>query len=221
MKSWWGLDCIVVGVDWFELIMSAAAEGLGFARFGKASRIFRIMRMIRLLRLARMTEVISLLTERLDSEKLVIAIDVIKLVVIMLGCGHMMACLWYAIGNADNTSRNWLVQHGYADENLEFRYVMSLRWAISQFAGGMDEVTPKSLGEHMYAVVVYLSAFWSGAVFVSILTSSMTQWYIIGSQQAQQLSVLRRYLQQNGISKKLALRVQRNAKHSLDEQQRE
>merc|ERR1719359_1853039 len=140
--------------------------------------------------------------------------------VVMIGFGHIIACLWYAIGNADGGTRNWLVQHGYADENLSFQYVMSLRWAISQFAGGMDEVTPESLGEHIYAVVVFVSAFWSGAVFVSILTSSMTQWYIIGSQQAQQLTVLRRYLSQNGISKKLALRVQRNAKHSLAEEQK-
>merc|ERR1740130_1183783 len=48
----------------------------------------------------------------------------------------------------------------------------------------------------------------------------MTQWYIIGSQQAQQLTLLRRYLSQNGISKKLALRVQRNAKFSMKEEQK-
>merc|ERR1719502_549464 len=176
--------------------------------------------MIRLLRLARMTEILNLLTERLDSEKLVILIDVVKLIIIMLGSGHMLACLWYAIGNADGGRKNWLTKYEYADEKLELRYLMSLRWAISQFAGGMDEVTPESLGEHSYAVVVYLTAFWSGAVFVSILTSSMTQWYIIGSQQSQSLTTLRRYLSQNGISKKLALRVQRNAKHALAEEQK-
>merc|ERR1719324_249054 len=97
---------------------------------------------------------------------------------------------------------------------------MSLRWAISQYAGGMDEITPHSMGENIYAIFCYLGAFWSGAVFLSILTSSMTQWYIIGSQQSQQLTTLRRYLSQNGISKKLALRVQRNAQHSIAEQQR-
>merc|ERR1719163_2053598 len=138
----------------------------------------------------------------------------------MIGFGHIIACLWYAIGNADGGERNWLVVHEYADETIEYRYVMSLRWAVSQFAGGMDEVTPHSLGEHFFAIVVYLCAFWSGAVFLSILTSSMTQWYIVGSQQAQQVVTLRRYLSQNGISKKLALRVQRNAQHSLAEQQR-
>merc|ERR1740130_1718292 len=69
----------------------------------------------------------------------------------------------------------------------------------------------------MYAIVVYLMAFWSGAVFIGILTSSMTQWYLEGSQMAQQQVQLRRYLSQNGISKNLALRVRRNAQHSLAE----
>lgn len=220
LRTWFGLDLIVVSVDWLELVMTAAAESLGFARFGKASRVFRILRMIRLLRLARMTEVLNLLTERLDSEKLVILIDVIKLMIFMVGSGHFIACVWYAIGNADDTERNWLVQEGFKDLSLGFQYVMSLRWAMSQFSGGMDEVTPHSMGENVYAIFVFLGAFWSGAVFLSILTSSMTQWYLMGSQQAQQLTVLRRYLSQNSISKKLALRVQRNAQHALKEQQR-
>jgi len=220
LRSWFTLDCLVVGVDWFELLMAAAAEGLGFARFGKSTRVFRILRMVRLMRLAKMTEVIAQVTERMDSEKLVILVDVVKLMVIMIGAGHFVACCWYAIGNSATDEKNWLDVHEYRTTSLGFRYVMSLRWAISQFAGGMDEVTPHSMAESIYAIFIYLAAFWSGAVFLSILTSSMTQWYIVGSQQAQQLTILRRYLSQNGISKKLALRVTRNAQHSLAEQQK-
>lgn len=218
-RGWLLLDVLVVGVDWLEIVLSAAAESLGFARLGKASRIFRILRMIRLLRMARMAEVITLLTERLNSEKLVIVVDILKLMIIMIGAGHLLACMWYAIANSTD-GHSWLVEYEFKDKGLDMRYVMSLRWAISQFAGGMDEVTPKNLSENIYAIFVYLTAFWSGAVFLSILTSSMTQWYIIGSQQSQQLTVLRRYLSQNGISKKLALRVQRNAQHAMAEQQR-
>jgi len=219
-RSWFSLDLLVVGVDWLDLLLSAAAGSLGFARLGKSSRVFRILRMIRLLRLARMSEVLNLLTERLDSEKLVILIDMAKLMVVMVGSAHLLGSMWYAIGNADNSELNWLVQEGYKERSLGFRYVMSLRWAISQYAGGMDEIVPYSMGENVYAIFVYLGAFWSGAVFLSILTSSMTQWYIMGSQQAQQLTVLRRYLSQNSISKKLALRVQRNAQHAIREQQK-
>jgi hypothetical protein len=220
MRSWFGLDALVVGVDWLELLASAAAESLGFARFTKASRVFRILRMIRLLRLARMTEVLTFLTERVDSEKLVIAIDVLKLLILMLGVGHLVACLFYAVGNSAGNNQNWLDQEGYKDASYEAKYLMSLRWSMSQFSGGMDEVVPYSIMENLFALIVFLISFWSGAVFISILTSSMTQWYMLGSQIQQQLTTLRRYLSQNGISKKLALRVQRNAQHSLAEQQR-
>jgi len=217
-KGWFSLDCLVVGVDWLEIIFSAAAEGMGFARLGKASRIFRIIRMIRLLRLARMNEVINLLTERLNSEKIVVLVDIVKLMVFMICSAHMVGCLWYAI--AISTERNWVNHYDYNLENIEYRYIMAFRWAISQFGGGMDEVTPKSFEESVYALIVFLVSYWSGAVFLSVLTSSMTQLYIGGSKNAQQLSVLRRFVLQNHVSKKLALRVQRNAQHAMKEHQR-
>jgi len=214
-KTWFGLDCIVVGVDWMEILMSSVAASFGFARLGKASRVFRILRLLRLLRLAKVGEIVNLISERLPSEKLVIFIDILKLIVIMLGTGHLIACIWYAIGKAGPPEKNWLDFFGFREESLDYRYMMSLRWALSQFAGGMDEVTPKSLTEHFFGAAVYLTAFWSGTVFLSILTSHMTQLYILGNQQHQQLNIMRRYLSSNGISKGLALRVTRNAQHAM------
>lgn len=219
LRTWFIIDAIVVSVDWIELFAEAAA-GAGVSRVAKVSRVFRIVRMIRLLRLAKMKEVFTLLTERFDSEKIIILLDVFKLSLFMSGSSHFLACLWYAIAKAEDSDRNWLTQTGYDKMSLESKYLMALRWALAQFAGGMDEVTPYSIAENVYTVFVYLLAFWIGAVFVSILTSSMTNWYIIGSQNSQQLTTLRRYLSQNGISRRLAVRVQRNAHHSLKEQQR-
>jgi hypothetical protein len=220
MKSWFALDCLVVGVDWMEFIMSSASDALGMARLGKASRIFRILRLLRLLRLAKVGEIVQLMAEKLPSEKLVIFIDILKLIVIMLGIGHLLACLWFAIGKAGPANKNWLKEYDFIDETIEYQYIMSLRWALSQFAGGMDEVTPISLAEHCFGAVVFISCFWSGTVFLSILTSHMTQLYILGNQQSQQLNTMRRYLSQNGISKGLALRVTRNAQHAMKMRQR-
>jgi len=219
LRTWFCLDLVVVGVDWLEVLMSAFVEGLGFARLGKVSRAFRVVRMVRLLRLARMTEVLNLLIERINSEKVVIILDIMKLLILMIGGGHLMACLWYAVGTAES-DKNWLTESGYIDSSLGFKYMMSLRWAMSQFAGGMDEVTPVSMYENIYGICVFLTSFWCGAVFLSIMTSSMTQWYIVGSQTSQQLVSLRRYLGQNKISNKLTLRVQRNAQHAMAEHQR-
>lgn len=219
MISWFTLDTIVVGIDWFEVVISAGGDALGFARMGKASRIFRILRMIRLLRLARMKEVFDLLIERVNSEKVVILIDVVKLILLMTGAGHLIACGFWAVGNT-SSEEDWVTQYEFDDKSLGHQYIMSLRWAISQFGGGMDEVTPRTLNEGVYAIFIYLVSYWSGAVFLSILTSSMTQLYLIGSQQSQALTVLRRYLTAHGITKKLMLRVQRNAQHALTEKQK-
>lgn len=221
IRSWLVIDAMVVSVDWLELILSNASEGLGIARIGKTSRIFRILRMIRLLRLAKVGEIVQLLSERFPSERIVIFADVLKLIMIMLGVGHFLACIWYAIGKSGPEHQNWLVEFGFAEETLDYRYIMSLRWALSQFAGGMDEVTPVSLAEHIYAGSVYLTAFWSGTVFLSILTSHMTQLYILGNQTSQKINGMQRYLRHQGISKALALRITRNAQHALKVRARE
>merc|ERR1711862_892922 len=79
----------------------------------------------------------------------------------------------------------------------------------------MDEVTPEGFLENLYAIIVCLACFWSGTVFLSVLTSSMTRLYLERSKYAQQSAVLRRYLREKKISKGLALRLQRNAQHAV------
>jgi len=240
LKSWFVLDVLVVCVDWLEFVLSEGGSAFGLARFSKVSRVLRILRMVRLLRLARMREVLDGLIEKMNSEKLVIVIDIVKLMAYMLGTGHFVACMWYIISTT--TTPNWVTIKEEVNPGMYFQehcdpiaegelkgvednacaivsqlYIMSLRWAVSQFAGGMDEVTPVHLAEHIYAAFVYLASFWSGAVFIGILTSSMTNLYMISSQQTTQLTVLRRYLKQNEITKTLALRVTRNAQYALRE----
>mmetsp|Transcript_19935 Transcript_19935/g.56178 ORF Transcript_19935/g.56178 Transcript_19935/m.56178 type:complete len:837 (+) Transcript_19935:198-2708(+) len=220
LRTWFILDALVVSVDWAEHLLSATdSQGMEVAQMGKASRPFRIIRMVRLLRLARMNEIVHLLMERLPSDLLVVLGDILKLIFAMLSLGHLVACLWWAVGEASD-SESWIISAGWDQRMLGEQYIMSFRWALSQFAGGMDEVIPQSLSEHLYAAGVFVLAFWSGTVFLSILTSHMTQLFIMGGQQTQQLSVLRRYLALHGVSRGLAMRAQRNAQHVMNAQQR-
>merc|ERR1712217_402433 len=71
--------------------------------------------------------------------------------------------------------------------------------------------------EHMFAVFAYLLAFWFGAALVSVLTSLMTQLFIEATEGNRQLSLLNKYLEHNRISKKLAVRMTRNARHVMVE----
>jgi len=101
--------------------------------------------------------------------------------------------------------------HNIEDRSLAYKYLTSLHWALSQFSGGMDEVTAENYRERIYVIAMLIFAFVMAASFTSNLTSSMTRLHILTSGQSQQLSTLRRYLSQNGISNRLALRIQRNA----------
>jgi hypothetical protein len=101
------------------------------------------------------------------------------------------------------------------EEPVQNRYVMSLRWALSQFAGGMDEVVPVNLLEHFYASLVFFLTFWSGAIFISTLTSHMTQFFFLSREQSNKINDLMRYLKQYSITQVLSLRVLRNARAAM------
>jgi len=213
---------IIVGSDWGEYILSDSVldnNASGYAKAGKAGRAFRIVRMLRLLRLARMREVIDLMLERIRSERVIIVAGVLRMTSIILSLAHILACVWWGIGTMDE-GNSWIIKHDYERQSIFYKYFMTLHWSLSQFAGGMDEVTPANTGERVYTILVFLTCFVAAAAFISTLTSSMTQLNIIGSQHSQQLSQMRKYLYQNGITNRLALRVMRNAKHAVHEQQR-
>merc|ERR1719162_2034263 len=145
--------------------------------------------------------------ECISSQKVVIFVDIFKMLIVLLGLGHIVACLWYQIGvSAVDVRYTWIIVHGYEDRHMWECYMISLHWALSQFAGGMDEITPENLTERLYAVFVYLFAFICALILASNLTSSMTQLNLMGNQSSQQLAVLREYLSQNGVPRKLLMR---------------
>mmetsp|Transcript_72895 Transcript_72895/g.202238 ORF Transcript_72895/g.202238 Transcript_72895/m.202238 type:complete len:803 (-) Transcript_72895:123-2531(-) len=219
LRTWFLFDVCIVALDWFELLLGAS-EAFKVLRVGRSSRVLRMLRMIRLLRLIRIREVIVLIAERIRSERLIIVMDIAKIVVAMVGFSHVIACFWYGISDQyDTKHKTWVRSWGLADEHLLLRYVISLHWSLSQFSGGMDEVRPQNLGERIYAVATFIVAFLMASLFVSRLTSSMTQLKMLTNTQAQQLVTLRRYLAENKISHGLAVRVQKNAQNAMREQQ--
>jgi len=112
---------------------------------------------------------------------------------------------------------NWVKVFGYVDKPASEAYAIALQWALSQFAGGMDEVTAQNINERSFNIVCFILAFVMGATFIGNLTSSMTQLHILGSHKNAELSLLRQFLSQNQVSRVLMLRVQRNAQHAIEE----
>jgi CRP-like cAMP-binding protein len=192
---------------------------MGYGRIGKTSRTFRIIRMARLLRIFRLRETMRMFAERVQSEKLSIVMNIGSILSVLMASSHLMACAWWGIGDKDS-AQSWVKHHGYDKEQFSYRYLTSLHWSLSQFAGGMDEVTPHNVSERAFAISTFVVTFIMAGMFISSLTSSMTKLHIITSGQSQKLATLRRFLSQNGISSKLSTRIQRNAQHAFEQRRK-
>jgi hypothetical protein len=215
LVSWFCVDALIVGSDWFELIGS----GLGFGRLAKATRAFRIIRMLRLLRLAKIQQFVRSMVERIHSEALGVILEILQIIAVILIVAHVLGCVWWGIGSKDGEN-TWVAHYDYKHKTFEAQYGMSLHWSFTQFTGGMDEIVAQNPGERFFIIGAYLVCFIQASLFLSSLTSAMTRLHLITNRQVKQIQTLRRFLHQNGISGRTALRIQRNAQHAIAEQQR-
>merc|ERR1719401_698495 len=85
----------------------------------------------------------------------------------------------------------------------------------------MDEVRPHNTSERTYALVANVFGFMMAIAVVSRLTSAMTQLYILDSHLSKQFSTLRSYLAKRCVTRRLALRIQRNAQDTIRQNQRD
>merc|ERR1719507_2676625 len=93
--------------------------------------------------------------ERVQSEKLSFVINLFKLLACLVSIAHIIGCIWWAVGSGGSVD-SWVVQSNYRDASLEAQYLVSLHWALSQFSGGMDEITPENPTERFYAIVFWI-----------------------------------------------------------------
>lgn len=224
-KSWFIFDGVFVSLDWMEVIL-LAGETSGARHVGmmRMLRTVRMLRMVRLLRVVRALNVVALLTERAQSssssEAVLIGVDIAQIVVVLLALAHIIACAWYGVGRMGS---GWLGEFGYGPDRLSSSYAMAFHWSLSQFSGGMDEITAQTDPERVYTIGAILFGTIISASLVSSLTTSLTKLTLLRSSKASAFSALRRYLQDcapHGISPNLRLRIQRNAQHAYIEQQR-
>jgi hypothetical protein len=211
LRTWFIVDSFVVGIDWIEMLISSMSDAGGFIAM---SRAFRAARGARLVRLFKMQEVFKTMMERVQSNWLVVAFCVGRILMFVTFFAHLTACAWWLVGDSSDDA-SWKSNGDYENKSLDAQYLVCLHWSLSQFTGGMDEVAPQTAMERFFAVIIWLITFMATAIILSYLTSKLTQLNMISGTQSRQVATLRKYLAQNHISSNLALRMQRSAQHAL------
>jgi len=208
-RTWLLFDIMVLIPEYTPLFLDSSSSSSNV----KAFKVVRFMRFLKLLRLAKMERFLREALEVINSLYLLICVSITKLMVGLVLFNHVIACIWFWIGESDN--QGWVHQMEVEEATILYRYLTSIHWSLTQFQG-TSEIVPGTTSERAYAVLFLLCALIILAWFVSILTNNMRQIQDLHAEQTFQQRCVRSYLNENKISSTLSVKV----KKYIDFQQR-
>lgn len=219
LKTWFTLDFCLVMAD--VLALSNVTDGLHAAA---SARLLRMARFFRLLKLVRLYRFITLLPQMIDtigfkieSETLKIVFDISALVFCVTAFTHIVACMWFGLGQHNAESGiGWVHVHNVADLPKSHQYAVAYHWALTQIAGSTD-INPNGAAERYFAIAVLHFGFVASAFVVSAITTNLTQLVLINSKYSKQRQKLHEYLQYHSVDARFAARVQRRARTVQEE----
>lgn len=204
LASWGIFDVLVVVSDWMEIVL----EGTWSVSVAKGLRIVRIVRALKFLKVLRLPTELAKIKTRAYFEQAGLSIKVAKIFLAFFGLLHLIACVWFAVGNR---SDGWVTRYHYMGDGVRVQYAVSMHWTISQIIGNCD-IYPMGARERWYTVLVLLLCLFVSTCFTSEVTASLTRLSVISGHQSRQFSILRQYLNYNKISSGLSGRVLMSAK---------
>jgi hypothetical protein len=221
-----GLDCFIIGADWLGVIMEAIGSGDGGLLSNVAVlRILRISRFARLLRLRKLQGKLQALEDLIDSEWIIVMLNMVTKVFSILVINHYMGCGWYWIGNSElfaEPSYRWLSslpypqydssKFGYqklSDAPWSYKYSTCLHWALAQITPGPNNIQPQNVAERIYAVCILLFGMIIFSSFVASVTQARMQMAKMMSKFERDFWLLRKFCRQHKITPQLRGRMKR------------
>ncbi|CAE8605504.1 unnamed protein product [Polarella glacialis] len=207
--TWLPIDLLLVLLDWtLNLLMLLDDDGV--ADFGGGAFLEKIqyLRLLRLLRLFKATNIISVLSDRIQSETMRILVRVLKLLVFIMLINHLIACSWYAVGINDlEREDTWVKANDLKGKGTVYAYTTALHWSITQFTPASMEVVPMNELERSFTIVVIVSAMVIFSSFISTITNAMTQLRNLNSERNAELVKLRCFFSDHKVSASLVARI--------------
>eukprot|EP00928_Gymnodinium_smaydae_P024466 TRINITY_DN1978_c0_g1_i3.p1 TRINITY_DN1978_c0_g1~~TRINITY_DN1978_c0_g1_i3.p1 ORF type:complete len:1118 (+),score=131.66 TRINITY_DN1978_c0_g1_i3:129-3482(+) len=209
IRSWFFFDALMVSVEWLLRFIPAAggaSEETG-AGAGASTQLLRLIRLSRLLRVVKAGSALMNMVDLIRSEFWLIIVGLAFRLLVIIVMSHFVACAWYAMGLVALEGRSWVNKYELPTRSLAYRYTTSLHWAMTQFTPASMEITPTNALERTYTLLVLMVAMVTFSSFVSSVTNATNRLQNLNSDRLQKMSVLRRYIAENRISRTLNARV--------------
>jgi len=208
IRSWLCLDLLIVVPEWIALMLGKSGK---VTTSLTALKGLRVVRCLRLLRLVKLEQTLREFQVSVNSNYVILSMGIMKLVVGLVFTNHILACIWYALGNAFDDG--WV--RGVSAEEAErtgeetpvlHLYFLSLHWSLTQFHASM-ELVPRNWQERAFAVVVVLFALMTFSSVLSSMTNMVMQLQSLRRDEVKKERILREYLREHQISAYLSARV--------------
>jgi len=211
-RTWFFFDLLAVGTDWALFLTSANSRVARLTRIGKYLRFVRTLRIFRLQQSAFRHS--ADLLEQMFSDAARARFAVFKWLIFVLVVYHFIACCWYTLGthSKDGGLSSWVDMFTTQDAD-EYRYITSLQWTMSFFAGTSGGVIPKNVHERLFSLIMALFSLFVLSSIVSLITSAISSMQADSFNETLQMNKLRRYFRIYELPAELCERVTKNAVH--------
>lgn len=208
------------GGMWFDLLASAPLDVVALALSkgtGDWMETMAYLRLPRVLRSARIPAYFARLREVVQAADLGLEINYLRLmelgVLCLLVC-HWVGCVFYWLARiqggvgAHPATNTWLSTFGISGASLTVQYLSSVYWALGTVSTVCyGDVTPHSIIEHVYVIVVALLCFFSVAALVGNIGSLLAHLDASAAELAHKLNKFDEYARRHGLPELLQYRV--------------
>lgn len=202
-QSWMCFDIALVTLEYVLLGMSvdslSSVSGL---------RVLRILRFARLLRVAKIRSFANKLILRINNASVLLFMKMTTQLMLLLMLNHLVASIWYTLGESGNKSNSWLAAGSYENSSPLYCYVSSLHWALTQFHGSM-EIVPTNEGERAFACAMIYFGLLITSSFVGNMTNAILTFHSFHAERTRRFNQLCSYLKDKGISRRLCAKSKR------------
>ncbi|CAE7225657.1 CNGA3 [Symbiodinium sp. KB8] len=217
--TWLAFDICVVTIDYLAGLLAQATEeqATGFLQPLRSARYLRIMRTVRILRIVKAGKINVLLENlviSLGRQWLILSFTVGKMLLVIGAVAHILACIWYALGDTISKERDsWLQIAQVGDAPFQTQYIHSLSWIL--LTPSPAPLEPDSNIEHTAVLVLFVTTVLVIGSALSILTGTLNEIRQVNSERSKKRRELRIFLQNRLVPTELLMRIMSYADYKM------
>ncbi|GLD92711.1 hypothetical protein PINS_up001290 [Pythium insidiosum] len=190
--------------SWFG-VASTSTQALEGA---KLLRGLKVLRLFKLARIRKVGNMFSSLEDGIYTNQSLLSL--IKLALTMLFLSHLVACMWFAVGDARADS--WITAADLDDDNHQslalLQYLASMYWAIvTMVTIGYGDIVPTNNLERVVNIAVMAFGVSFFGYVVGTISSLVANLDVAAAQHEQRMLLIKEYILSRAIPKPLSRRL--------------